>query len=179
LQDEEVDRTIGETLGVLNETSASAAADIEKWKAILTPARLAAADVTKGKAAFARACATCHVLFDEGKAIGPELTGANRADLDYVLKNILDPNADIGRDYQLVSVETNDGRSTGGILQRETPASLVLVNQAETITIARDNLKRMERLPVSLMPPGLLASLPEQEAVDLIAYLRANALAPR
>lgn len=179
LKDTEVDREIGETLGVVGETSASTAAEIEKWKAVLTPARLAAADANKGKAIFGRTCATCHLLFDEGKRIGPELTGANRGDLDYLLKNILDPNADIGRDYQLTTVETNDGRTTAGIVQRETPAAITLVNQAETMTIARDNLKRMERLTVSLMPPGLLAGLPEQEAVDLVAYLRTNALAPR
>jgi putative heme-binding domain-containing protein len=179
LHDADVDRLLPEALGVVGDTSASAAQEIAQWKTRLTPARLGAADAVRGRAIFLRTCASCHVLFEDGKRIGPELTGSNRADLDYLLRNVIEPNADIGRDYQLTTIETKDGRSTAGIVQQETPATVTLVNQAETTTFARDNIKRMERLTVSLMPPGLLAGMPEQDAVDLIAYLRTNALPPR
>ena len=118
------------------------------------------------------------MLYNEGVKIGPELTGSNRADLDYILRNILDPNAEIGRDYQLTTIETNDGRTAAGIVQRETPSTVTIANQAETITLARDNIKKLERLDVSLMPPGLLSGLPESEVTDLIAYLRTNVQVP-
>ena len=104
--------------------------------------------------------------------VGPELTGANRSDLDYLLRNIVDPNGTIGKDYQLTTAETTDGRVVAGIVQRETPTALTFVNQTETITLARDRIRKLERLDVSLMPPGLLSTLSESDTADLIAYLR-------
>ena len=161
---------------------AAARADIDALKAQLAgttgeaaaakPKKIAAASPQRGRAVFARSCASCHVLFDAGAHIGPELTGSNRADLDYVLANVVDPNAFIGKDYLLTTVETKDGRTAAGILQRETPATVTIVNPAETLTLARENLKAINRHEVSLMPPGLLAGLKETDVADLIAYLR-------
>jgi hypothetical protein len=45
--------------------------------------------------------------------IGPELTGGYE-DVDYLLNNILDPNAIIGKDYQQTFVKTKDGADCGG-----------------------------------------------------------------
>ncbi|MCX6952932.1 MAG: hypothetical protein NTV51_12320, partial [Verrucomicrobia bacterium] len=58
------------------------------------------------------------------------------------------------------------------------PSALTLANQAETVTIARDNIKKLERLEISLMPPGLISGLPEAEVANLIAYLRTTAQVP-
>lgn len=167
-----LDRLLAEVWGVSNETAESAAAEIERWKKELTPARLAAADLKRGRDIFTQTCALCHQLYSDGRSVGPELTGSNRGDLDYLLRNIVDPNADIGRDYQLVTIETTDGRVNAGIVQHETPAAVTLVNQAETLTLARDHIKTLQRLDVSMMPPGLLSSLSEPDAADLIAYLQ-------
>lgn len=172
LKDPEVDRWLAEAWGVVGQTDAAAEQEIAKWKTVLTPARLAAAKLANGRAVFARTCTACHVLYDAGNRIGPELTGSNRADLDYILRNIVTPNAEIGRDYQLTTIETNDGRTAAGIVQRETPAAVTLVNQTETVTLARENIRKMERLNFSLMPPGLLQGMSEADVVDLIAYLR-------
>src|SRR5690606_12542266 len=135
--------------------------EIARWEGILTPQRLAAANASRGRAVFAQACATCHVLFDEGTPIGPELTGSNRGELDYILNNVLDPNAIIGTDYQLTTVQMKDGRTAAGIVQRETPSAVTLVNMAETVTLARENIEKLERLEMSLMPPGLFHSMQE------------------
>jgi mono/diheme cytochrome c family protein len=67
----------------------------------LTPARLAAADKSRGRAVFAKTCATCHRLFGAGGQVGPDLTGAGRKDLDYLLSNIVDPSAVVTKDFQL------------------------------------------------------------------------------
>jgi hypothetical protein len=45
---------------------------------------------------------------------------------------------------------------------------------AETVTLSRDNIKKMDRLEMSLMPPGLFQALPENEVVDLVAYLKSD-----
>jgi putative membrane-bound dehydrogenase-like protein len=178
LNDPELNQAIAETWGVVRDAAGDAAAEIAKWKAILSPKRLSAANPSRGRATFTRLCANCHVLFDEGAKIGPELTGSNRGELDYILNNVVDPNAIIGQDYQLTTVEMNDGRTAAGIVQRETPAAVTLVNMAETVTLARDSIKKLERLPVSLMPPGLLQALQENEVADLVAYLKSDRQVP-
>ncbi len=170
-KDPGLDRLLAEVWGISKE-SAGSAAEIERWKQELTSARLAAADLKRGREIFNQTCALCHQLYSDGRSVGPELTGSNRSDLDYLLRNIVDPNADIGRDYQLVTLETTDGRMNAGIVQHETKDAVTLVNQAETVTIARDHIKALQRLDVSMMPPGLLSSLSEPDAADLIAYLQ-------
>jgi putative heme-binding domain-containing protein len=170
--DPELNRAITETWGVVRESAAETAQEIARWKAVLTPQRLARANPINGRAVFQRTCANCHVLFDEGAKIGPELTGSNRGELDYILNNVVDPNAIIGKDYQLTTVETNDGRTAAGIVQRETPAAITLVNMPRPSRSARDNIKKLERLEMSLMPPGLFQSMKEDEVADLVAYLQ-------
>ena len=178
IDDPEIKQAVASTWGVVRESAAETAQEMAKWKGILTPQRLSSANPSRGRAVFARLCANCHTLFDEGAKIGPELTGSNRGELDYVLNNVIDPNAIIGKDYQLTTIETNDGRTAAGIVQRETPVAITLVNMAETVTIARDNIKKVERLDVSLMPPGLFQAMKEDEVADLVAYLRSERQVP-
>ncbi len=178
LQDPEITRATAELWGVVRESPEATAKEIAQWKKILTPEKLAAANPSRGRAKFLQSCALCHTLFDEGQHIGPELTGSNRADLDYLLVNILDPNAVIGKDYLLTTVETKDGRTAAGILQRETASTVTLVNQVESITLPRDSIKSSSQLELSLMPPGLLHGMSEDEVADLIAYLRSSVQVP-
>ena len=48
-------------------------------------------DLALGRALFNKTCVQCHILFGSGGKVGPELTGSNRTNLDYLLENILDP----------------------------------------------------------------------------------------
>jgi putative heme-binding domain-containing protein len=178
LKDPEIDAKIAKRWGVVQNTAEATLQEISKWKAALTPEKIGAANASRGRATFNRVCASCHTLYGEGAHIGPELTGSNRADLDYLLVNILDPNAIIGKDYQLTSIETKDGRTAAGIVQRQTPNAVTLVNQAETITLPRDSIKTVQQHEVSLMPPGLLQGMSPDEAADLVAYLRTQSQVP-
>ena len=74
---------------------------IAAWKEKLTPAELAKANLGNGRRVFNQTCFACHTMFGQGIAIGPDITGANRSDLNYVLENILDPNNVVPIDYQL------------------------------------------------------------------------------
>jgi putative heme-binding domain-containing protein len=172
LKDPAVDDALAALGGVTREFAATTAQEIAHWREVLTPARLTAADPVRGRAVFRQTCALCHTLFGEGKHLGPDLTGSNRADLDYVLANVVDPNAVIGKDYLLNIVETTDGRTLAGLVQRETPSTVTLVNQAESVTLPRDAIKQLQPQEISLMPAGLLQSLSEQEVADLVRYLR-------
>ncbi len=57
-------------------------------------------DTALGRAVFVKTCAQCHTLFGSGGKIGPELTGSNRANLEYLLSNVLDPSAVMAKEYQ-------------------------------------------------------------------------------
>jgi putative membrane-bound dehydrogenase-like protein len=178
LNDPAVTDAINATWGSAHETPEATAKEIAKWKATLTPAKMAVANASAGRAIFVRTCATCHTLYGEGGKIGPELTGSNRADLDYLLTNVLDPNAMIGKDYLLTTIETKEGRTAAGIIQRQTPGSVTLVNQAETTTFSRDSIKKLEQHELSLMPPGLLQGMSETDVANLVAYLRTTTQVP-
>jgi putative heme-binding domain-containing protein len=178
LNDPEIDKAVAATWGAVHTTSEATAQEIARWKTILKPETIAKADPSRGRATFMRTCATCHTLYGEGRHVGPDLTGSNRADLDYLLVNILDPNAVIGKDYLLTSVETKDGRTAAGIVQRQTASAVTLVNQAEVTTLSRDNIKSLQQHEMSLMPPGLLQGMSESDAADLVAYLRTQTQVP-
>jgi hypothetical protein len=67
--------------------------EMAHYKALVLSPGARAADPSRGHAVFSRTCQQCHILFGEGGKVGPELTGSNRADLDYLLENVVDPNA--------------------------------------------------------------------------------------
>ena len=67
-----------------------------------------------------------------GGKIGPDLTGSNRANLDYLLENMLDPSAVIPKEYAVTLFELNSGRFVTGILKEETPAAYKVVTATET-----------------------------------------------
>jgi hypothetical protein len=67
----ELTRQLAEVWGELRESPRDRAELAARLKAELTPARLAAADRSHGRAVFARTCATCHRLFGSGAEVGP------------------------------------------------------------------------------------------------------------
>ena len=171
LGDPSIDAQIAEVWGTVRETPADRADRIEQWKSILSTSPERELDLTIGRAVFHETCAQCHTLFGEGGKVGPELTGSNRADLDYILSNILDPSALIGKDYQAQLVALADGRILTGIITNETPDALTLATANETITVPADEVEDRRVSDASMMPDDLLANLSEAEVRCLIAYL--------
>ncbi len=130
-------------------------------------------DPVKGKALFTQHCATCHQLFGEGQKVGPDLTGADRRNRDWMLANVVDPSSAVRTEYQAVVVEAKDGRFLTGLIAEATPQAVTLVDaKNQRTTLARDRIEKMEASPVSLMPEKLLDTLPPQEVRDLFAYLQ-------
>ena len=94
LGDADLDAFVDEVYGVARDTSADkAAADRQATRQWLTDDRLANANPSRGRAVFAKTCAQCHALYGTGGTVGPDLTGSQRANLDYVLQNVVDPGA--------------------------------------------------------------------------------------
>ena len=179
LGDEALNGMLSEHWGALQTSGGDAGLKIAKWKAVLTPDRLAKASAANGRLLFNQTCYACHVLYGQGNLIGPDLTGANRRDLDYLLENILNPNAVIGKDYQLHVLYLRDGEVVAGMARGESASALTLILPGGVErSVSKDAITRRELLAQSLMPEGLLDALPEADAVDLIAYLRSETQVP-
>jgi len=175
LQDKEVDALIAQVVGTANASRADLPQQRAKYQALLTPAKLKAASLEKGRATFGATCGLCHRLFGEGQDVGPDLTGSNRGNLDYVLDNVLDPNALIGKDYQLNIFTMADGRVMTGIVKQETGAvyRLAMPGGVE-FTIDKAGVRNREVSKVSTMPEGLFDALQPEQVVDLVAYLQSG-----
>jgi putative membrane-bound dehydrogenase-like protein len=174
----ELSKRLGEVWGELRESPKDKADLIRKLKAELTPARLAAADRSRGRVVFANTCATCHRLFGTGAEVAPDLTGAGRKDLDYLLSNIVDPSAVVTRDFQMTVLALTDGRVVNGIVTAESERSLTVQTDKARVVIARESVEERSRSLQSLMPDGLLQSLRAEQVRNLIAYLMSDAQVP-
>jgi putative heme-binding domain-containing protein len=134
--------------------------------------------VNAGRALFTQTCGACHTLFGTGGNVGPELTGANRSDLDYLLQNIIDPNALIGKDYQSATVETKDGRVLVGMMRGDDANTVSLRTLAEVIIVPRSDVRSVTISEVSMLPEGLLNALNPTQVRDLVAYLQSPRQVP-
>ncbi len=157
--------------GAVRETSADKKPLIEKYKNIYWAGGSQPGDASRGRAVFARTCQQCHTLFDTGGKVGPDLTGSNRADLNYILENMVDPNAVIPNDYRAWTLETTDDRVITGIVKQQDDKMVLIVTPNETLTVPRKEIKTLTQNQLSMMPEGLLDALKDQEVRDLIYYL--------
>lgn len=157
--------------GDVKESSAEKTARIAAWKKPLTDEALKQGDAAKGRVLFTSLCATCHTLNGEGGHIGPELTGSNRDNLDYLLQNIGDPSSVVARDYQLTTLNLKDGRVLAGFIRSQNERTLTLQTLTESAVILLSDISGRETAPISLMPEGLLDALTEPEIRDLMTYL--------
>ncbi|MAF67239.1 MAG: dehydrogenase [Planctomycetes bacterium] len=178
LDDEQVEELLVRVWGVSRETPQDRLAQIAEWMERLDEGKLAQADLSRGREVYSRTCESCHVLFGEGRPVGPELTGSNRADKEYILTNIIDPNALIPSEYQITTVQLEDERVVSGILTRETPTALTLETQTETIVVAAGEVVLRVAARVSMMPEGQLDALDGDEVRDLVAYLASDTQVP-
>ncbi|TWT96310.1 PVC-type heme-binding CxxCH protein [Neorhodopirellula pilleata] len=169
--DADLTARLGEVWGQLRETSEERRIAIEDWKKRLDKKTLAAADLSSGRVLFEKTCAGCHMLYGQGNRVGPDLTGAQRGSLEYLLENILDPSAVVGKDYRMSKVLTVDGRILSGLVISRDANRLVLRTATEPITIADDDIELIEESALSAMPDGLLHNLTDDQVAELIAYL--------
>jgi putative heme-binding domain-containing protein len=172
LGDAELSAKLHEVWGTVRQSSADVAKKKEQWKARLTPEALAKADLPRGREVFSRTCEQCHTLFGSGGKIGPEITGSNRADLDYLLSNVLDPSAIVAKDYTTTLVWLNDARFINGILKATTDSTISLQTDTALVVVEKSDIETQKDSPNSLMPEGQLETLTQDEVRDLVAYLQ-------
>jgi putative membrane-bound dehydrogenase-like protein len=171
LNDAALTRRLTEAWGELRESSGDKQKLIADLKGQLTAATLAEADLSQGRLVFQGVCSACHSMYGNGGKIGPDLTGSDRANLDYLLENMVDPSAVVSADYCLNIITLKDGRVLGGIIAAQTERTLTVRLLTEETTVEKKEIVKQEASPVSMMPDGLLSALSREQVRDLIAYL--------
>jgi len=153
--------------------------------AILQPPRTEALDnyrealalkgnAASGDAVFRARCAVCHAPALPLLPIGPDLAAIGSRTLPELALAILDPNALVEPDYRAFFIETKEGDSVTGILQRETDEALeLLLVGGTTLRLPLAKTIEIRASNVSLMPEGLEADLAPKDLADLLAYIRA------
>src|SRR5206468_2394062 len=157
--------------GIVRTTPRERAAQIRKMRSMVVRPRVTP-DLMLGRALYSKTCAKCHTLFGAGGKVGPDITGANRGSLEYLLENILDPSAVIPKEYAATVITLNNGRVITGIVKEETARALTVITQEETLTINKKDVDTKEPSSVSMMPDDLLKPLSDAEVASLIAYLQ-------
>lgn len=177
LRDAGIDAWLAKNWGAVRTSSADAQQQIATFKKFLTTDSILRANAARGRVHFQQVCSICHSMFGEGAKVGPDLPGSFE-DVDYLLQNIVDPNATIGKDYQQAFVETKDGRTLTGILAADDASGVTLKSLAGPAAVPRADIKSVEISPNSLMPAGLLNALDEEGVRDLFLYLRQRQQVP-
>ncbi|HEY7426979.1 MAG TPA: leucine-rich repeat domain-containing protein [Gemmataceae bacterium] len=176
------DKNLSERLtkvwGSIRPPSQEKTAQLAKYKAMAPADALKKADRKHGRLLFSRTCASCHTLFGEGGKIGPDLTGSQRANPEYLLTKLLDPSAVVARDYQMTVISTKAGRTVSGLVKEESDKTLTLQTQNEVVRFEKTDIEERNRSSQSMMPDGLLAMLSPAEVRDLIAYLSGPSQVP-
>ncbi len=169
----EIDRLVEKHWGKLG--PATQGEKLARMRYLAHAVRTGKGNSAAGKPLFQKHCGNCHVLFGEGSKIGPDLTGADRKNLDLLLTQVIDPSAAIRPEHFAHTIATTDGRLLTGLVVESAAGAITLVDaKAEKTVVAREQIDAMKPSPVSLMPEKLLDALSDQEVRDLFSYLQGD-----
>ena len=137
----------------------------------MTSEYLAEGNAASGRLLFERTCSKCQRLYGEGGTIAPDLTGSGRKKTDYVLRNLIDPSAEIDEAYKLTTVVTADGRLLSGFIVKQDDRWLEIRTQDAEVRLDMKDVDEIVTSKVSMMPEGMLRNLSDQDFRDLLTYL--------
>ncbi len=173
LKDQRATELLTDMWGSVRSTPADKTRQIRGLRQMLAvTAHDANVDPEFGRAIFAKTCQQCHKLYAVGDTIGPDLTGSNRADVNYLLSNVIDPSALIPKEYRSSTVVTDSGRVLTGIITTEDDRSITIRSATETIVLPKEEIEERMTNDISMMPENQLQPFSPQEISSLFAYLR-------
>jgi putative membrane-bound dehydrogenase-like protein len=178
MKDKELTAYVTRVWGELRESPAEKAKLITELKTKLTPDVIDKADKSQGRFLFQQTCSKCHRLYGSGESIGPDLTGSNRNNMDYLLENIIDPSAVINKDFRMTNIVLTDGRFMNGLVTERNPKTLTLQTLTDKITIALDDILEQAETNLSPMPEGLMDKMTPEQIRDLFSYLMTASQVP-
>ena len=177
-KNQKINALLTKTWGALHESSGDKQQQLAHYKSILTPEFLKGADPSHGRLVFSHTCLQCHTLYGTGGKVGPDLTGSNRNNVDYVLQKLMDPSAAVPKEFQMQVIVLNDGRLISGIVREQTPRSIVVQTDRQQVILATEDIEQMKPSKVSMMPEGQLDKMTRDEMRDLFGYLATHSQVP-
>lgn len=141
----------------------------ELKKEVIETANPAAGEIVFRKTA----CTSCHAIGGAGGLIGPDLSSLGTSSpLETIVKSIIDPNVSIKEGYELHRVLKKDKTDVMGYIVSNSNSEVIVRDMSgKEIAIPKSQVANLEKIPGSLMPPGLTSRLTRKEFVDLIGYL--------
>ncbi len=133
-------------------------------------------DLALGEQVFTKAtCVACHTVKESEPQKGPYLGNIaqtyKRPDL---AQNILDPNKTIAQGFASELITLKDGTQQMGFITLEGATEVKLRNIAsQEFTFKTGDIKDRQKLPMSMMPPGLMMNFTVKEFASLLDYLEA------
>ncbi|MBE2282687.1 MAG: discoidin domain-containing protein [Prosthecobacter sp.] len=137
-----------------------------------------AGDLALGEQVFTRAtCVACHTTQESEPQKGPYLGNiAQTYKRPELAQNILDPNKTIAQGFASEMITLKDGTQQMGFITLEGADEVKLRNIASQEFIFRTaDIKQRQKLPMSMMPPGLMMNFTVKEFASLLGYLEALA----
>ena len=132
-------------------------------------------DIAQGEAIYTGKgqCGTCHTISGKGGLIGPDLTNLGARSTVRRIREALTvakPHPPAG--YRPVTVHLKDGSPGRGVLKNENNFSFQILGTDDRLhLLSSDEIDRMVRDDVSLMPSDYDKRLNVEELTNLIAYL--------
>jgi putative membrane-bound dehydrogenase-like protein len=177
LPDEEVAKKIATVWGAVRETPADRLKAIAQWRKKLSVQ--GKDDLSLGRALYAKTCQQCHTLYGIGGKIGPDITGSNRVNLDYLLENVFDPSAVIPKDYAQSVLSLSSGRTVTGIVKGDNGTAYTVQTPNEVLLINKSDVDELKPSTISMMPEDQMKPFSDAEVRALFAYLRHNQQVPQ
>lgn len=149
--------------------------DADQIKALASQAK-EAGDPVKGELIFRSqelTCLNCHAIGGAGGLIGPDLSSLGTSSpTETIINSIIAPTESIKEGYELQRIARKDQTEITGYLVSDRPNELIMRDVTGTeVAVPKDNIEAWEKIPGSLMPPGLTARLDRQEFLDLVSFL--------
>ena len=120
-------------------------------------------------------CATCHRHSGRGNVVGPDLSLiARQSDLKGTLQSILEPNREVAPQFFPTLLKLADGGEFIGIMLRSSSVEVYRDITGKERTFKKTEILERTELKTSLMPPGLVATLTDEELRDLLAFVRGD-----
>ena len=166
----ELNRRMTQVWGEVRDTPQAKQQQIDQLKKQL--AKQTIGDPSQGRLLYQKLCRNCHKLYGEGESIGPNLTGGNRSNLDYLLQNLVDPSSVVDKNYRMQIVLLEDGRTLNGLLLDQNNRTITLQTATEQMVLDRQLVVKIQQTNQSPMPEGILDTLTDTQISDLISYLR-------
>ena len=130
--------------------------------------------VSLGEQLFTKqTCTACHAARMDEPQKGPFLgTIAQTYTREDLARNILDPGKTIAQGFATEMFTMKDGSAQMGFVTFESASEVkIRTIAAQEFTLQTSDIAKREKLPNSLMPPGLVNNLTIREFASLLDYL--------